>query len=295
MASCIKNIATDILFDCDNPPSQGLEARVVLINRSDIDRTLSVENVDGTQDVELQTGKTGYVLEGVKQINSYNATVTVADNQLTKVAHAFVGRIFNITAETRAFIASLISGANLVAVVEKKAKGAAGKYAYQILGWDNGLEISEGVENSAENDGAFGFTLASSPLALEPRMPLTFFDAIGGVSTAEVASLSLTGTVTTAGSVEIILDGVSTSVPVALNDTASAAATKIRNASYTGWTTGGIGTTVTFTSDTTGTKQDTTYSTGSSAGVTGVVTTTTQGTTGNINASKAKFDNAFVA
>ena len=174
--SCITKIATDILFDCSNPPSQGIETRMVLINRADINRTLSIENVDGTQDIETNTLATGYILEGIKQLNSYNATVTVADDQLTKVAHAFVGRIYNITAESRAFIKSLISGANLVAVVEKKAKGVDGKWGYQILGWDTGLEISEGVENSAENDGAFTFTLASSPLALEPRMPLTFWD-----------------------------------------------------------------------------------------------------------------------
>jgi hypothetical protein len=183
--SCITKIATDVLFDCSNPPATGIETRVVLINRDDIDRTASTVDVNGNQDIELVTGTKGYILEGVKQINSYNATVNVADDQLNKVTHAFVGRIYNITKETRAFINALINGANLVAVVEKKAKGGSSLYAYQILGWDCGLTITEGVENSAENDGAFVFTLASSPLALEPRMPLTYLDTNYATSKAK--------------------------------------------------------------------------------------------------------------
>jgi len=174
--SCITKIASDILFDCSNPPATGIETRVVLINREDIDRVASTVDVNGNQDIVLATGTTGYILEGVKQINSYNATVNVADDQLNKVTHAFIGRIYNITKETRAFVNSLINGANLVAVVEKKAKGVDDVCAYQILGWDTGLTLTEGAENSAENDGAFVFTLASSPLALEPRMPLTYLD-----------------------------------------------------------------------------------------------------------------------
>lgn len=183
--SCITKIANDVLFDCVNAPASGIETRVVLINREDIDRTASTVDVNGNQDIELVTGTTGYILEGVKQINSYNATVNVADDQLNKVTHAFVGRVYNITKETRAFINSLINGANLVAVIEKKAKGASSVSAYQILGWDCGLTITEGVENSAENDGAFVFTLASSPLALEPRMPLTYLDTDYATSKAK--------------------------------------------------------------------------------------------------------------
>jgi len=92
--SCITKIASDVLFDCSNPPATGIETKVVLINRVDIDRTASTVDVNGNQDVELVTGTKGYILEGVKQINSYNATVNVADDQLNKVTHAFVGRIY---------------------------------------------------------------------------------------------------------------------------------------------------------------------------------------------------------
>ena len=174
--SCITKIASNILLDCDNAPSQGIETRVVLINRADINRSTFATAVDGSVDFDLNVLTTGYLLEGVKQINSYNATVTIDDATVNKVAHAFVGRIYNISTASRTFINSLINGANLVAVVEKLAKGEDDEFAYQVLGYHNGLYLSEGVENSAENDGAFTFTLASSPLALEPRMPYTFLD-----------------------------------------------------------------------------------------------------------------------
>ena len=183
--ACITKIAANLLFDCETPPAQGLETTVILINRADINRTLSEEATDGTQDIELVAGTTGYKLEGVKQLNSYNATLEVADDKLTKVVHSFVGRIFNITPETRTFIQALINGGNVVAVVEKLAKGALNANAYQILGWQNGLEISEGVENSAENDGAFTFVLSSPSLAREPRMPLIYKDTDYATSKAK--------------------------------------------------------------------------------------------------------------
>ena len=95
---------------------------------------------------------------------------------------------------------------------------------------------------------------------------------------AEVASLVLTGNVSTTGNFVITLDGVAVNVAVVDTDTAAQAATKVRNETYTGWTTGGSGTTITFTSDTTGERIDAIFSAGTTAGTTGVMTTTTQGT-----------------
>jgi hypothetical protein len=95
---------------------------------------------------------------------------------------------------------------------------------------------------------------------------------------AEEVSLQITAVVTTAGSVIVVLDGVSKEVAVALNDTAVQVADKIRNTAFLGWTTGGVsGTdTVTFLSDSAGPKHDAHYS-ANGTGSTGTLAITTQG------------------
>lgn len=171
--SCITNISKDLLVDCN--ASQGIEVNVVIGNSADIDRTATT--VTGkVVNLQLKTGTTAYKLEGIKQLNSYSSTVEVNDASLNKHTHSFSGRIFDLSADDRAQIDALASGANLFAVVEKKYKGTDNESAFVILGLQNGLELTEGVENSAENDGVFTFTLASNPLALEPKSPSIFFD-----------------------------------------------------------------------------------------------------------------------
>jgi hypothetical protein len=96
----------------------------------------------------------------------------------------------------------------------------------------------------------------------------------------EVASLDITADPTTTGNVTVTLDGVATDIAIdpAVETTASDVADKIRSTSFTGWTTGGTGSNVTFTSTSDGNKTDATYSDGGT-GATGTMTTTTQGTT----------------
>jgi hypothetical protein len=94
----------------------------------------------------------------------------------------------------------------------------------------------------------------------------------------EEVSLQITAAASAAGSVIVGLDGVSNEVAVALDDTAVMVADKIRNTSFTGWTTGGTaGTdTVTFVANNSGAKQDPYYYE-NGTGATGSVTITTQG------------------
>lgn len=173
--ACITKIDKDLLFDCDNLPSAGIEKRVVLINREDIDKIASTVT-DGVVDINLLAGSTGYIIEGIKQINSYNYEVSVNTDSLNRVTHTFIGRVYDLTPENKAQINAFINGGNVVAVVENLAKGAGNTSAFEVLGWENGLEISEGVKNSLENDGAFVLTLASNEQTLESRVPLTFLD-----------------------------------------------------------------------------------------------------------------------
>jgi parallel beta-helix repeat protein len=92
---------------------------------------------------------------------------------------------------------------------------------------------------------------------------------------AEVSSLNITTGATTTGTVLISLDGLVYLVNVTSGDTPTTIATNIRATSFSGWTTGGTGTTVTFTNTSNGNRADIYFI---SAG-TGVISTTstTQG------------------
>jgi len=87
-------------------------------------------------------------------------------------------------------------------------------------------------------------------------------------SLAEVDTLTITAGATASGNVTITLNGVNTNVAVLNGDTIAQVATKIRDASYTGWTTGGTGDVITFTKDLFGLVSAPAFS-GGTTGVTG--------------------------
>ena len=171
MATCIPKITGDLLFDCDNRDLQGIETKVILINRDDIDFGATTIAGKIVTNLQLKSGTSGFELQGVKQLNRFLSEVVPNAEGLNKWRHSFVGRIFNLTATTRSQIDLIADGANIVAVVERKWKGDSQEHGFLILGLGTGLEISEGSENSAENDGSFVFTLASSDLSLEGEGP----------------------------------------------------------------------------------------------------------------------------
>jgi hypothetical protein len=82
-----------------------------------------------------------------------------------------------------------------------------------------------------------------------------------------------------AGNVTVTLNGAATTVAMTSTETTTTVATKIRNTSFSGWTTGGTGTTVTFTSTSYGNKTDAIYSPGSTGAI-GTMSTSQQGTAG---------------
>jgi hypothetical protein len=95
-------------------------------------------------------------------------------------------------------------------------------------------------------------------------------------TTAEIASLTIASGATTTGSILISLDGLVYPINVTSGDTPTTVATNIRATSFSGWTTGGTGTTVTFTNTSNGNRADV-YFNSSGSGVIANTTTTTQG------------------
>ena len=109
-------------------------------------------------------------------------------------------------------------------------------------------------------------------------------DHIVAGNIAEVDTLTVTAIPTVASTITITLNGVAKTVTVdpAVQTTTALVATLIRGTTFTGWTTGGTGSVVTFTAATTGARAVPTFA-GGTTGVTATFAITTKGENANFH------------
>lgn len=192
--SCLTSLSADLLVDCTNADITGLEERVVLINCADIDPATGIVYSGGDPATKLVTAidlliaTTGYLLEGVRQLNSFLNENVIADDAVNKWRHSFVGQVRNLNTAARIEMDNLANG-RFVAVIEKRWKGASNLAAFVVLGPQRGLRLTVGVENSAEAEGVYTFTLASEDNALESLGAPNFLDTNYATSLAEFNNL----------------------------------------------------------------------------------------------------------
>lgn len=175
MADCTGNITDDILLDCVNLPIAGLEVNMIIVNRKDVDLTATTFDVNNRllcTNFQLKSEKTGFLVEGIKQSNSKNYALVLKENLPDKFSHAISGTVFNPSVENKLQVAQLALGATYVAIVQQKWKGADNKDAFEILGFNVGLKLTEATNNSGENDNTIVLTLASEDGFEEPTLPL---------------------------------------------------------------------------------------------------------------------------
>lgn len=175
MGCLTEKLAANILKDCDNLSVIGIETDVQIIPLSDIDRTATTFDASNrllVTNLALKAGKTAYKLEGVKQLNGYNWEFVPGDDQtLDKYRHVFSGVIVTPSVENRLSASNLAAGEAYAIVVNKKYKGADSDDAFLLLGYYNGLYVTEMTENSRESDANILFTLSSKDTSLEFEAP----------------------------------------------------------------------------------------------------------------------------
>jgi hypothetical protein len=177
--ACEGLITADILFDCNNPSVGGLETDVLLINAEDINiatTTVSLTNKILMTNLALKAGKSGFLLQGVKQINGTSFELVKKEFGPDKFKHMFSGVILNPSALNKLQATFLSEGGKYVVVVEQKWKGASNADAFQVYGLKSGLELMTMLSNSKENDGTISFTLESTEGYEEPTVPLTLLE-----------------------------------------------------------------------------------------------------------------------
>lgn len=174
MGCLSEKLSADLLANCDHLSVTGIEADVILIPLSLVDKAASTINATNRillDNLACTTGNTGLKLEGVKQLNGYNWEFVPSEETTDKYRHIFSGIILTPSAENRLEASKMAKGESYLVVVNKKYKGENQEDAFLVLGWDTGLYVTEMTENSKESDAAIKFTLSSKDDSLEYDMP----------------------------------------------------------------------------------------------------------------------------
>ena len=173
-------ITADIAINCDHLAIAGIESDILLVAHEDIDWTATTYDATNSMiisDLVLKAGKTGFVLQGVKQTNGFNSEFVPGDDQtLDKHRHGIRGRILSPTAVNIEQANKLTKGTPYVAVVNRKYKGVDSKDAFIFLGKDQGMYVSVMTINSNENDSAILIEMASKDGMLENDLPRIVLD-----------------------------------------------------------------------------------------------------------------------
>lgn len=174
-------IASDILQDCSNPPVKGIISRLMLINSTDL--PLSGITFDSTNPNELITSlalsstKRAFEIQGIKNIMKFTNTGEFPEESSNGVIHNISGiRFLDPSIGARQQANNFLQGANVFAVLHRKWTGVENKQAFLFFGLKHGLEASELVEDSKENDGTMVLSLNTPPGYTEPFVPHVYLD-----------------------------------------------------------------------------------------------------------------------
>jgi hypothetical protein len=175
---CTGHLTANIEFICANAPVGGIEQNVVLINKDDIDISTTTVSETGLQvtNLQLKSGKTGYKLSGVKQSNGKAWELVKKENAPDKFKHTFSGVIFTPSLANKIQADKLSKGGKYVVVIEQVWKGTANADAFEVLGFNSGLELTTMTNSSKENDNMIMFELASADGFEETTLPKTLLE-----------------------------------------------------------------------------------------------------------------------
>jgi hypothetical protein len=162
--ACEGLFTVGLLNDCENPMIAGIEVDLLFFNTRDIDKTASVfSSTEKTlmTNFQLKPSKTGLLIQGVKQINSLKSELVKKERTADRFKHTFSGVMLNLSTANKDRLLEMASGANLAVMVQLKFKGNLSKDAFQLSGFDSGLELATANWASNENDGTLSFELIS--------------------------------------------------------------------------------------------------------------------------------------
>lgn len=180
LEDCGTLLTADILRECDDNSVGGIEVNALLFNRADIDYTLTTFSPTSKTTITnlvLKTGKMGFWIKGIKQVN--NARFELVKKELVEdmYRHSFGGVLPNASAKMLDRLEEMKSNeSGIVALVETKFKGLLQADAFKLVGFNSGLKLQTSVWGTNENDATVAFELASDDGYEEPKPVLTVLE-----------------------------------------------------------------------------------------------------------------------
>jgi hypothetical protein len=175
---CDGQMTADILNNCNDAVIGGIEVDVLIFNNNDIKKqstTFDPLNNLKVTNFELKTGKTGYLLQGVKQINVLKSELVKKERSNDRYKHMFEFVVLNPTVANRKVLHDMNNG-DYTVIVESKYKGLTSQEAFLIGGYDAGMQIQTTTWSSNENDGNISVTMGSIDGNEEPKPILTLLE-----------------------------------------------------------------------------------------------------------------------
>lgn len=184
MSGICGKLNTGVIRNCEDKSTGGIEqVEIVLINRRDIDyaNTKIIRNPDdGVHRVErlaLLPDAKAYSFEGIagKRVLSASYQIQTSDF-IDTFSHTVNVAIYNQCEESLVMLNQFVDGAEVVAVIENKSKGASNECAFHIYGLHKGLKVGDFNYNSNENNGIVLLPLSSKEPDFEPYAPYVFLE-----------------------------------------------------------------------------------------------------------------------
>lgn len=179
MSACT-GITASILINCNQPLVVGTKDILYLINKDDIDSiSFESELTSGTNRLvtylNLIDDKFIYKIEGRNNSNEPSATLRKG-RYFDTFEHKISFKVFDNSPETKSQIETMIQKGNLVAIIENNYRGASDKSAFEIYGFNAGLEITEcsRVINDNDTQGAYSLVLKTPEQQGEPHLPYSY-------------------------------------------------------------------------------------------------------------------------
>ncbi len=176
MSACT-GITASILINCDQPLVVGTKDILYLINRDDIDNIMFDSTLDSginqlALSLNLISSRYIYKIEGRNNSNEPSAVLRKG-RYFDTYEHKISFKVFGNGPEIKSQLESMIQAGNLVAIIENNYRGTGDASAFEIYGYNAGLEVIEcsRVINDNDTQGAYSIVLKTPEQQGEPHLP----------------------------------------------------------------------------------------------------------------------------
>ncbi|MGL4567686.1 MAG: hypothetical protein ACRCU6_04055 [Fusobacteriaceae bacterium] len=197
MAGSCGLVIDDLLYNCNDKSTGGIEQELKLVNLSDLRAHITEFTINDstTQHTISAFAGTAADLNAVKVEAIPNKQllragfVTTETDYGTYVNHQVDIWTQAVTEKSMLFLKALVNGGEVAAFIKQKVGPNSLQETYWIYGFTKGLKLNDTTFSSSENSGSFIVPLSSKEPDLEPTLPYrilitdlpttkAFFDAL---------------------------------------------------------------------------------------------------------------------